>query len=43
MALQAPTEHAPKTLAESALCFACMAGLLIAAAVGLQWVLHLLP
>jgi hypothetical protein len=43
MAFQAPTEHAPKTLGESALCFACMAGLLLAAAIGLQWVLHFLP
>jgi hypothetical protein len=43
MALQAPAHHPPKTLAESALCFACMAGLLLAAAIGLQWVLHLFP
>jgi len=43
MALQAPVHHQPKTLGESALCFACMVGLLIAAAVGLQWVLRLLP
>jgi hypothetical protein len=43
MALQEHAHHAPKTLGESALCFACMAGILLAAAVGLQWVLHLLP
>ena len=43
MAFQAPTEHPPKTLAESALCFACMVALLIVAAIGLQWALHLLP
>ena len=35
--------HAPKTLRESAVCFACMAGLMLAAALGLQWLLHLLP
>ncbi len=44
MALQQPVhDHPPKTLAESAVCFALMAGLLIAAAVGLQWLFHLLP
>ena len=43
MALRASAPHPPKTLAESALCFACMAGLLLAAAIGLQWVMHLLP
>jgi hypothetical protein len=42
MARPAPA-HPPKTLAESALCFACLGGLLLAAAVGLQWVLSLLP
>jgi len=43
MAFQAPIEHAPKTLAESGLCFASIAVLLIVAAVGMQWLLHLLP
>jgi hypothetical protein len=43
MALQEHAHHPPKTLGESALCFACMAGILLAAAVGLQWVLRLLP
>jgi hypothetical protein len=48
MALQGPTHdhhhhHHAKPLAESALCFACLAGLLLAAALGLQWLLHLVP
>jgi hypothetical protein len=43
MALHEPAQHPPKTLAEGAVCFACVAGLLLAAAVGLQWVLHLVP
>ena len=43
MALQPPAHYPPKTLVESAVCFACMAGLLLAAAMGLQWLLHLLP
>lgn len=43
MALQPHAHHPPKTLAEGAVCFACMAGILLAVAVGLQWLLHLLP
>ncbi len=43
MAVRTPVHHPAKTLGESAICFACIAGLLIAVAVGLQWMLHLLP
>jgi hypothetical protein len=43
MALNAPVHHPPKTLGESAVCFASVVVLLMAAAIGLQWVLHLLP
>lgn len=43
MAMPEHAQHPPKTLGESALCFACMAGIVLAAAVGLQWLMHLLP
>jgi hypothetical protein len=43
MALHEHAHHPPKSLAESVICFACMAGLLIAAAAGMQWLLHFLP
>ncbi|MDB5465167.1 MAG: hypothetical protein JWP23_3556, partial [Phenylobacterium sp.] len=33
----------PKTLAEGAVCLACTIGLLLAAAMIMQWVLHLVP
>jgi len=35
--------HPPKTLGESAVCFACAVGLLLAAAVAVQWVMQLVP
>ncbi len=39
-----PSIHrTPKTLAESAVCFGFTAMILVAAAVGLQWLLRLVP
>jgi hypothetical protein len=35
--------HAAKTLGESAVCLGCALAILAAAAVGMQWLLHLLP
>lgn len=43
MTVQGTTRHAPKTLGEGAICFGCTLALLAAAAVVLQWALHLLP
>lgn len=37
MSLHHTAQRAPKTLGESALCFACTAAALAAFAVGLQW------
>jgi hypothetical protein len=43
MTVHEPVHHQPKTLGESAICFACMIGLLAAATVAVQWAIHLLP
>jgi hypothetical protein len=43
MALHESAQHRPKTLGESAVCFGCAIGILAAAAVAVQWLLHLLP
>ncbi len=43
MAVDHPAQRPPKTLAEGAVCLACTMGLLFAAAMIMQWVLHLLP
>lgn len=43
MSVHEPIQHRPKTLGESAVCFGCMIGLLAAATVVVQWVVHLLP
>ena len=43
MALHEPAHHQPKTLAESALCFGCAAGIVLAAALAFQWLMHLIP
>lgn len=39
MALQEPAHHAPKPLAESALCFGCTIAALTGAAIALQWLM----
>lgn len=39
MALQEPAHHAPKPLAESALCFGCAIAALTCAAVAIQWLM----
>lgn len=36
-------QNPQKSLGETAICFACMAGVLTLAAFGLQWLLRLLP
>jgi len=43
MSVHPTADRTPKTLAESAVCFACTAMILVAVAVGLQWLLRLLP
>jgi|GraSoi2013_100cm_1033763.scaffolds.fasta_scaffold843457_1 hypothetical protein len=43
MAVERSVQRPPKTLAEGAVCLACTIGLLLAAAVIMQWVLHLVP
>jgi hypothetical protein len=43
MSVHEPIHHRPKTLGESAVCFACAIGLLAAASVAVQWAIHLLP
>ena len=43
MAVDRSAQHPPKTLAEGAVCFACTVGLLVAAALIIQWVLRLVP
>jgi hypothetical protein len=37
------SQHPPKTLGEGAVCLACTIGLLLAAAMIMQWLLHLVP
>jgi hypothetical protein len=36
-------QHRAKTLGEGAVCLACTIGLLLAAAMVMQWLLHLVP
>jgi hypothetical protein len=43
MAVDRSAQRPPKTLAEGAACLACTIGLLLAAAMIMQWVLHLVP
>ena len=43
MAVQPPVEYAPKTAGESVVCFGCCAALILAAALGVQWLLSLIP
>jgi hypothetical protein len=43
MAIQPQTEHPPKTLGESAVCFGCCAGIVLVVAMAFQWLLHLIP
>ncbi|MDB5426619.1 MAG: hypothetical protein JWR47_3233 [Phenylobacterium sp.] len=43
MAVDRSAQRPPKTLAEGAVCLACTIGLLLAAAMIMQWVLHLVP
>lgn len=42
MAMHEPVHHAPKTLAEGAVCFGCTIAALTAAAVVIQWVMGFL-
>lgn len=42
MAFREPVHHAPKTLAEGAICFGCALAALAGAAVVLQWAMSLL-
>lgn len=42
MAAREPVHHAPKTLAEGAVCFSCTLVALTAAAIVIQWAMGLL-
>lgn len=42
MSVHEPAHHAPKTLAEGAVCFGCALAALAGAAVVLQWVMSVL-
>ncbi len=43
MSVHEPIHYRPKTLGENAVCFGCTIALLAAAAVVLQWAMHLVP
>jgi hypothetical protein len=43
MAVHEPIHHAPKTLAEGAVCFGCALAALAGAAVAIQWLMSVLP